>query len=227
MKADSGDSPSDRGRLRMRSRQISRSASAIFDIGRIFPASMMAMSRPAATASWRKTEFNTFREAGERPKETLLTPREVKTPGSSFLTRRNAARVFAAASESEASPEPIVKVRRSKTRSDGRSPCFPTARSWILFATASFSSTVIAIPFSWIVRAMTAAPYFRAMRQTRSRFFPPSSRFTELTRHLPGWTLSAASMPSGRVESTTIGAWTDFAKSRARAARSADSSLPA
>jgi len=94
-------------------------------------------------------------------------------------------------------PDPTVKVRTSKRRSEGRSPYRCTARSWIARAVSTFSSTVIAIPFSWMVRAMTAAPYVFASRQTRSRFFPPSSRFTELTRHLPGWIFSAASMQSG------------------------------
>ena len=188
---------------------------------------MIATSSPAATASCRKTEFSTRREAGERPKETLLTPRSVETPGSSSFTRRIAARVFAAASARVASPDPMVKVRTSKRRSDGRSPYRCTASSWISRAVATFSSTVIAIPFSWMVRAMTAAPYVFASRQTRSRFFPPSSRFTELTRHLPGWIFSAASMQSGVVESITIGIWTDCAKSRTMAERSAFSSLPA
>ena len=83
---------------------------------------MIAASSPAATASCRKTEFSTLREAGERPKETLLTPRSVETPGSSAFTRRIAARVFAAASTRVASPAPMVKVRTSKRRSEGRSP---------------------------------------------------------------------------------------------------------
>jgi hypothetical protein len=92
---------------------------------------------------------------------------------------------------------------------------------------ATFSSTVIAIPFSWIVSAITAAPYFFARRHTRSRFFPPSSRCTELMRHRPGWIRSAASMHSGEVESITVGICTDRANNRTMAERSAASSRPA
>ena len=48
----------------------------------------MARSSPASTQWWRKTELSTARAAGETPKETLETPSEVFTPGSSALIRR-------------------------------------------------------------------------------------------------------------------------------------------
>jgi hypothetical protein len=42
----------------------------------------MAMSSPAATAWYRKTLLSARRPGGVNPKETLLTPRLVRTPGS-------------------------------------------------------------------------------------------------------------------------------------------------
>ena len=77
----------------MRSRQTSRCSSGMRARGMIFAACTMAESSPACTHSWRNTEFNTWRAAGLRPKETLETPSVVYTPGSSALMRRMASMV--------------------------------------------------------------------------------------------------------------------------------------
>ena len=45
----------------------------------------IARSRPASTQWCRKTEFRTERAGRPMPKETLETPSEVSTPGSSAL----------------------------------------------------------------------------------------------------------------------------------------------
>ena len=49
--------------------------------GVIFEGWTIAEVKPAFTASCRKTEFSTIRAAGLRPKEMLLTPKVVCTPG--------------------------------------------------------------------------------------------------------------------------------------------------
>ena len=51
---------------------------------------------------------------------------------------------------------------------------------------ATFFSQLSAIPSSVMVRATTAAPYFLAALQMRSRFLPPSSRLMELMIARPG-----------------------------------------
>ncbi|MCI1749389.1 MAG: hypothetical protein LKI24_15820 [Acidipropionibacterium sp.] len=68
-------------RSQTRSRATSRCSSGIRSIGRILAACTIAESRPASTASCRKTELSTIRAAGLSPKEMLETPRVVRTPG--------------------------------------------------------------------------------------------------------------------------------------------------
>ena len=129
-----------------RFRQMSRSAAPIFVSGRMLPASTMAASRPARTASCRKTEFKIFRAAGERPNEMLLRPSTQPTPGSAALMSRMPASVWSALSRRVSSPAPMVKVSASNSRSCGRSPNSPQAMAWICRAVATFSSAFIAMP---------------------------------------------------------------------------------
>ena len=82
----------------------------------------------------------------------------VFAPGRAALIRRIASIVAIPAPRNSSSPDPSVNVSVSKIMSWGRMPYFPTARSCIRRATASFASAVFAIPFSSIVSAMTAAP---------------------------------------------------------------------
>ena len=57
-----------------------------------------------------------------------------------------------------------------------------------------------------MVRAITQAPWALASGTTRSSFSRPASRLIELTIARPGIRSSAASITSGSVESTWIGA---------------------
>ena len=59
------------------------------------------------------------RAAGFRPKETLETPSEVSTPGSSRLMRRMPSIVSTAEVENSASPVASVNVRSSKISAPG------------------------------------------------------------------------------------------------------------
>src|SRR3712207_7621704 len=80
----------------MSCRATSRSRSGIRFKGTIFDALTIAESRPASTASCRKTEFKTTREAAFKPKEMFETPSIVKQPGSSDFILRSASMVSAA-----------------------------------------------------------------------------------------------------------------------------------
>ena len=140
------------------------------------------------------------------PKETLETPSEVFTPGSSSLIRRIPSIVATADGRHSSSPVVSVKVSASKISSSGSSPCSPQASSWIRCAISSLRSAVFAIPTSSIVSAIRAAPCSRASGTIRSSLSRPASRLTELTIARPGIRSSAASITSGSVESIWIGA---------------------
>ena len=73
-------------------------------------------------------------------------------------------------------------------------------------ATSSLRSAVLAMPSSSMVSAISAAPCAFASGATRSSLSRPASRLTELTIARPGILSSAASITSGSVESTWIGA---------------------
>ncbi len=173
----------------------------------------IAMSSPASTQWWRKTELRTARAGRCSPKLTLLTPSDVNTPGSSSLMRRIPSRVATALFRNSSSPVASVKVRASKTRSVGWSPKSPVTMSWMRRATSSFRSAVFAIPSSSMVRATTAAPCFTASGTTSSIRFRPFSRLMELMMARPGYCRSAASTTSASVESTTSGVSTLWASS--------------
>ncbi len=73
-------------------------------------------------------------------------------------------------------------------------------------ATATFFSTVLAMPSSSMVSATTAAPCSRASGSTRSAFPRPISRLIELMTARPGYVSSAACITFGSVVSITSGA---------------------
>ena len=129
----------------------------IFDIGRTFAASMIARQPgPRSPRAGRRSSAPGGRRG--RGRRRLFSRREREHAGEFSFTRPDRRQGVRGGVDEGRSPAPIVKVRTSKSRSEGRSPYRCTARSWIFLAVATFSSTVIAIPFSWIVRAMTAAP---------------------------------------------------------------------
>ena len=99
-----------------------------------------------------------MRARGERPKETLETPSDVSTPGSSRLMAEMPSMVSTAESIHSSSPVASVNVSASKIRSSGARPYSSTQMSWILRATRTFSSRVLAMPASSMVSATTAAP---------------------------------------------------------------------
>ena len=70
-----------------------RCSSGIFDIGRIFDACTIAVSRPACTHSCRNTELSTWRAAGFSPNEMLEIPRVKCTSGWFSLRMRMASMV--------------------------------------------------------------------------------------------------------------------------------------
>ena len=193
-------------RSKTRSSASSRSSSGISPYGVMWLGLTIARSRPASTQWCRKTELRTARAPGEIPKETLDTPSEVFTPGSSALIRRMPSIVATAEGRHSASPVVSVKVSASKISSSGSRPCSPQARSWMRFAISSLRSPVFAIPTSSIVSAISAAPWRRAIGTIRSSLSRPASRFVELTTARPGIRSSAASITSGSVESIWIGA---------------------
>ena len=117
----------------------------------------IARSSPASTPWCRKTEFRTARAPGETPNETLETPSEVLTPGSSSLTRRMPSIVSTADGRHSSSPVVSVKVSTSKTSSSRSSPC-TSQSSAIRRATSTLRSAVLAMPTSSMVSAMSAAP---------------------------------------------------------------------
>ncbi len=81
--------------------------------------------------------------------------------------------------------------------------------SRIRLAISTLRSAVLAIPTSSIVSAISAAPCALASGMTRSALSRPASRLIELTIARPGICSSAASITSGSVESTWIGAGCD------------------
>ncbi len=146
----------------------------------------IARSSPASTQWWRKTEFRTLRAGRPTPKETLETPSDVSTPGSSCLIRRMPSIVSTADGRHSSSPVVSVKVSASKISSCGSSPCSPQAMSRMRVATSSLRSRVLAMPTSSMVSAISAAPWRFAISVTRSSLSRPASRLTELTIARPG-----------------------------------------
>ena len=118
----------------------------------------IARSSPASTQWCRKVELRTARAPGEMPNETLETPSEVLTPGSSALIRRMPSIVSTADGFHSSSPVVSVNVRASKISSSGSSPCSVQASRWISLATSTLRSAVFAIPSGSIVSAISAAP---------------------------------------------------------------------
>ena len=135
--------------------------------------------------------MSTARAGGETPKETLETPSEVFTPGSSALIRRIPSIVSTAEGFHSSSPVVRVKVRASKISASGSRPCSSQARSRIRFAISTLRSAVFAIPTSSIVSAISAAPWAFASGTTTSALSRPASRLIELTIARPGICSSA------------------------------------
>src|SRR3712207_8966842 len=71
----------------MRWVQMRRTSSSMACSGRIFAGLTIAESSPRSSAWCRNIEFSAWRAAGDRPNETLETPRIVEQPGISFFTR--------------------------------------------------------------------------------------------------------------------------------------------
>ena len=166
----------------------------------------IARSSPASTQWCRKTEFRTLRAGRPMPNDTLETPSDVFTPGSSDLISRMPSIVSTADGFHSSSPVVSVNVSASKISSSGSIPCWLQTRSTIRLATSSLRSRVLAMPTSSIVSAISAAPCAIAIGTTRLSLSSPASRLTELTIARPGIWSSAVSITSGSVESTWIGA---------------------
>ena len=193
-------------RLKTRSSVSSRSSSPISLYGVMWFGLTIARSRPASTQWWRNTELSTARPTGDTPKLTFDTPSEVFTPGISALMRRMPSIVSTALGRHSSSPVVSVKVSASKISSSGSSPCSSQAMSRMRCAISTLRSAVLAIPTSSMVSAISAAPWALASGITRSALSRPASRLIELTIPRPGICSSAASITSGSVESTWIGA---------------------
>ena len=166
----------------------------------------IARSSPASTQWCRKTEFRTERAGTPMPKETLETPSEVLTPGSSDLISRMPSIVSTAEGFHSSSPVVSVKVSASKISASGSMPCSSQTSSLMRWAISSLRSRVLAMPTSSIVSAISAAPWALATGTTLSSLSRPASRLTELTIARPGIWSSAVAITSGSVESTWIGA---------------------
>ena len=166
----------------------------------------IARSSPASTQWCRKTELSTERAGRPMPNETLETPSEVLTPGSSDLISRMPSIVSTADGFHSSSPVVSVKVSASKISSSGSMPCSSQTSSWSRWAISSLRSRVLPIPTSSIVSAISAAPCSSAIGTTLSSLSRPASRLIELTIARPGIWSSAFSITSGSVESTWIGA---------------------
>src|SRR5215207_2029599 len=132
--------------LKTRSSVSSRSWSGISAYGVMWFGFTIARSSPAWTQWCRKTELRTAWAGGETPKETLETPSEVFTPGSSALTRLIPSIVSIADGRHSSSPVVRVKVSASKIRASGSSPCSSVQSWWIRLATSSLRSAVFAMP---------------------------------------------------------------------------------
>jgi hypothetical protein len=81
--------------------------------------------------------LSTARAPGDIPNETLETPSDVFTPGSSALIRRMPSIVSTAEGLHSSSPVVSVNVSASKISSSGSSPCSVQASRWISRATSS------------------------------------------------------------------------------------------
>ncbi len=150
--------------------------------------------------------MRTARAGCPTPNETFDTPSEVFTPGRPSLIALIPSIVAIADGRHSSSPVVSVKVSASKISASGSSPCSSQAISLIRVAISSLRSAVFAIPTSSIVSAISAAPWALARGITRSALSRPASRLMELTIARPGMASSAASITSGSVESTWIGA---------------------
>ena len=120
------------------------------------------------------------------PKDTLETPSDVLTPGSSDLISRMPSIVSTADGLHSSSPVVSVNVSASKISSSGSIPCWLQTRSTIRLATSSLRSRVLAMPTSSIVSAISAAPCAIAIGTTVLSLSSPASRLTELTIARPG-----------------------------------------
>ena len=118
---------------------------------------MPALS-PRESASAKKAALSRAR-AG-RPKETLETPRDVRSP------RRESSE---SASSVASAPPPVETdmARGSKMSRSGPMPYFAASAS-IFSATATRPAALSGMPSSSSVRAMSAAPYFCATGNTAS-----------------------------------------------------------
>ena len=167
----------------------------------------IARSSPASTQWCRKTELSTARAGGETPNETLETPSEVLTPGHLGLDPADAL------DRLDRRRLPLVVAGRERERErveDQQLGIEPVLVAGELAGSACAISTlrsaVFAIPTSSIVSAISAAPCALRQRHDRSSLSRPASRLIELTIARPGIRSSAASITSGSVESTWIGA---------------------
>ena len=104
-------------RLKTRSSASSRSSSGISAYGVMWFGLTIARSSPASTQWCRKTELSTERAGRPMPNETLETPSEVLTPGSSALISRMPSIVSTADGFHSSSPVVSVKVSASKISS--------------------------------------------------------------------------------------------------------------
>ena len=154
-------------RLKTRSSASSRSASGISPYGVMWFGLTIARSSPASTQWCRKTEFRTLRAGRPMPKQTLETPSDVFTPGSSDLISRMPSIVSTADGFHSSSPVVSVNVSASKISSSGSIPCSSQTSSVIRWATSSLRSRVLAMPTSSIVSAISAAPCAIAIGTTR------------------------------------------------------------
>ena len=103
----------------------------------------IARSSPASTQWCRKTEFRTERAGRPMPKETLETPSDVFTPGSSALISRMPSIVSTADGFHSSSPVVSVKVSASKISSSRSMPCSSQTSSTMRLATSSLRSRVL------------------------------------------------------------------------------------
>ena len=155
----------------------------------------MAADRPWARAMVKKPPLRISRWG--RPKEMFDTPRMVRHPSSSRISR-TASRVSAAARGSALT----VIARGSKITSFLAMPHF-SASARMRLAVSSRSRAVAGIPESSSVRATTRPPYFFARGKTASMTF--CFPLTELIMALPLYRRRAASMAAVSVVSICRG----------------------
>ena len=167
----------------------------------------IARSSPASTQWCRKTELSTARAASPMPKETLETPSEVSTPGSSALISRMPSIVSTADGFHSSSPVVSVNVSASKISSCGSIPC--SSHDEVVDALRDLELALARLGHADLVdrqRDQRGAVRRARSASTRSSLARPASRLTELTIARPGIWSSAVSITSGSVESTWIGA---------------------